>query len=231
MLSKIFESVFEIEGIYAIDVKDFIICIAGSLLAGMIISLGYMFKAKYTKSFAITLALLPAMVCVVIMAVNSNIGIGVAVAGAFGLVRFRSAPGTAKEIAVIFLAMATGLIAGTGFLGHSLLFAIIMTIAYTALSGLNFGARKRASVYKTMMITVPEDLNYTDAFKDIIEEYTSSSELVKVKTANMGSLYKLTYDITLKKADSEKDFIDKLRCRNGNLEISIFRQENTGTEL
>lgn len=231
MLNKMFESVLNIEGAYAINVKSFLICIGFALLAGLIIALGYMFKNRYTKSFVITLALLPAMVCVVIMAVNNSIGIGVAVAGAFSLVRFRSVPGSAKEILTIFLSMATGLIIGTGYVGHALLFTVIMVLVCVLYTLCGFSLQKSSNLYKTLAITVPEDLNYTDAFKDILGNYTTSSELIKVKTTNMGSLYKLTYNIVLKNANSEKALIDELRCRNGNLEISVFRQENTGNEL
>ncbi len=231
MLNKYLGSVLEIEGTYAIDIKVFLTCIAVSLLSGLIIAFGYMFKNKYTSSFVITLALLPAMVCVVIMTVNGNVGMGVAVAGAFGLVRFRSVPGSAREIAIIFLAMATGLISGTGYLGYALLFSVMMTAVYILYTIIGNRPGKRDALYKTLSITVPEDLNYSEAFKDLLSEYTKSHELVKVKTTNMGSLYKLTYNIVLKKCDSEKEFIDKLRCRNGNLEISIYRQESSGTEL
>lgn len=231
MLNKLFGSVLEIEGSYAINIKTFLTCIGISLLSGIIIAIGYMIKSRYTKSFVVTLALLPATVCVVIMAVNGNVGIGVAVAGAFSLVRFRSVPGTAKEIAIIFLAMATGLIAGTGYLGYSLLFALIMILFYSIYSLIIMHSGKNSELYKTLTITIPEDLNYSDVFEEILAEYTSNYELIKVKTSNMGSLYKLTYNIVLKKANTEKVFIDELRCRNGNLEISIFRQENFVTEL
>ena len=231
MLDKIFGSVLDIQGTYAIDIKMFLICIGVSLLCGLIIALGYMIKTKYTNSFVMTLALLPAMVCVVIMTVNGNVGMGVAVAGAFGLVRFRSVPGSAKEIAIIFLAMATGLISGTGYLGYAVVFSILMTAVYALYSLLGSFNGKRYSLHKTLSITVPEDLNYTDAFKEILGEYTKSCELVKVKTTNMGSLYKLTYNIVLKKNNCEQEFIDKLRCRNGNLEISIYRQESIEAEL
>jgi len=147
------------------------------------------------------------------------------------LVRFRSVPGSAKEIAIIFLAMATGLISGTGYLGYALMFSVIMTAVYVLYTFISSHTQKKDALYKTLSITVPEDLNYSEAFKDILSEYTKSYELIKVKTTNMGSLYKLTYNIVLKTSNSEKDFIDKLRCRNGNLEISIYRQENIGTEL
>ena len=178
-----------------------------------------------------TLALLPAVVCVVIMMVNGNVGTGVAVAGAFSLVRFRSVPGSAKEICIIFLAMGTGLVVGMGYLGYAFLFAILlggMTVVY---SRLGFGARKKGSLYKTLRITIPEDLDYTGVFDPILKEYTSDFELTQVRTTHMGSLFRLTYDLTLSSPGIEKELIDKLRCRNGNLEITVSKQETTIAEL
>jgi len=177
----------------------------------------------------VTLALLPAVVCVVIMMVNGNVGAGVAVAGAFSLVRFRSVPGTAKEICTLFLAMGAGLIAGMGYLAYSLLFTVIASGAFLLYSLLPLG--KGEQKYKTVQITVPEDLNYSGVFEKVFSQYTASHELVKVKTTNMGSLYRLTYHIREKDPALEKEMIDAIRCRNGNLEVSVCRQENTVTEL
>lgn len=176
-------------------------------------------------------AILPTVVCVVIMMVNGNVGTGVAVAGAFSLVRFRSVPGTAKEITMLFLGMGAGLIAGMGYLGFALLFTFIMmgfTILYNYL---DFGTRKNAARYKTLNITIPEDLDYTGVFEGIFTEYTTAYELVHVKTTNMGSMFHLTYNLILRNVALEKEMIDKLRCRNGNLEISVSKQETTVTEL
>ena len=165
------------------------------------------------------------------MMVNGNVGAGVAVAGAFSLVRFRSVPGTAKEIGTLFLAMGAGLIAGMGYLAYALLFAVIMCTIFVICNRLDFGSRKNAAVYKTVSITIPEDLDYSCVFDDVFAEYTRSSELVRVKTTNMGSMFRLTYDISLKDITKEKEFVDKLRCRNGNLEITVSKQSTTTSEL
>ena len=167
----------------------------------------------------------------VIMMVNGNIGAGVAVAGAFSLVRFRSVPGTAREIAALFLAMGAGLIAGMGYLAYALLFTVILGGICMLYTGLDFGTSKKAALYKTLHITIPEDLDYTGVFENIFPRYASSWEMVQVKTTNMCSLFRLTYNICLRSAQAEKELIDKLRCRNGNLEISVSKQETGTSEL
>lgn len=231
MFHTLFQGIFDSELTTVISIPNFILCIAISLLIGLIIALSYMFRTRYTKSFVTTLALLPAVVCVVIMMVNGNVGAGVAVAGAFSLVRFRSVPGTAKEIGTLFLAMGAGLIAGMGYLGFAVLFTLILCLAFLVCQILDFGQRKNAALYKTLSITIPEDLDYTDVFEDILLEYTRSNELVNVKTTNMGSMFRLTYDVILKDAAKEKEMIDKLRCRNGNLEINVSKQSSISMEL
>ena len=219
MLESFFKGLFDTEYTAVISAGDFLLCLFVALALGLVMALSYMFRTRYTKSFVITLALLPAVVCVVIMMVNGNVGAGVAVAGAFSLVRFRSVPGTAKEICTLFLAMGAGLIAGMGYLGFAALFTLVL------------GAKKNAAIYKTLTVTIPEDLNYTDIFDEIFEKYTSSHELVRVKTTNMGSMFRLTYNIALRDHAKEKDMIDDLRVRNGNLEISVSRQDTTVAEL
>lgn len=230
-METLFRGIFDSELTNVISVPDFLLCIGISLVIGLIIAFSYMYKTRYTKSFVVTLALLPAVVCVVIMMVNGNVGTGVAVAGAFSLVRFRSVPGTAKEIGTLFLAMGSGLIAGMGYLGFAVLFAVILSAIYVLYSQLDFGTKKLVATYKTLSITIPEDLDYSDVFDEIFTTYTKSHELTNVKTTNMGSLFRLTYDIVLKDATNEKEFIDKLRCRNGNLEINISKQSTITTEL
>ncbi len=230
-MGAIFKGLFDSDFASIISVGDFLLCIVCSLLLGLLLAFGYMYRTRYTKSFVVTLALLPTVVCVVIMMVNGNIGAGVAVAGAFSLVRFRSVPGTAKEISMIFLAMGSGLICGMGYLGYAVLFTVIMCAISVLYAHLDFGSKKNAAIYKTLNITIPEDLDYTNVFEEILSVYTNSSELIRVKTTNMGSLFRLTYNITLKDASKEKEMIDKLRCRNGNLEISISKQDTTVTEL
>ena len=229
-MDAIFKGIFDNELIQTISVKSFMLCLGVSLALGLIMVLTYTFKNEYTKSFLITLALLPAVVCVVIMMVNGNIGAGVAVAGAFSLVRFRSAPGSAKEIVTIFLAMGAGLIAGMGYLGFAALFTVIMCamfLIYNAVAGNS----KTEAVNKTIKITIPEDLDYSGVFDDIFAEFTTKSELIKVKTTNMGSMFRLTYNVTLADATKEKQMIDRIRERNGNLEIMVSKQENHTAEL
>jgi len=229
-MDAIFKGVFDNELTQVIEVGDFLLCLGVSLVLGLIMAAAYMWKNEHTKSFLVTLALLPAVVCVVIMMVNGNIGAGVAVAGAFSLVRFRSAPGSAKEIVTIFLAMGAGLIAGMGYLGFAALFTVIMCVMFLFYNALAGNARSEA-VNKTIKITIPEDLDYTGAFDDIFAEYTKKNELVKVKTTNMGSMFRLTYNVTLRDATKEKEMIDRIRERNGNLEIMVSKQENRTAEL
>ena len=231
MPDSIFRSLFDSDTVSVISVSDFGLCIACSLLIGLLLAFAYAYHSRYTKSFVVTLALLPAVVCVVIMVVNGNVGTGVAVAGAFSLVRFRSVPGTALEISALFLAMGAGLIAGMGYLAYALLFTFILGAVFMLYNRLDFGAKKRANLYRTLRITIPEDLDYTGVFEDIFPDYASAWELTQVKTTNMGSLFRLNYNLTLFDAGREKELIDKLRCRNGNLEITVSRQETTVSEL
>lgn len=231
MFKDIFKGLFDTDITSVISVTDFILCLATSLMLGLVMALAYMYRTRYTKSFVVTLALLPAVVCIVIMMVNGNVGAGVAVAGAFSLVRFRSVPGTAKEICTLFLAMGAGLITGMGYLGFAALFTIVMCIMFVIYNLLDFGAKKNSEKYKSIRITIPEDLDYTGVFDDIFKQYTSSSYLVGVKTTNMGSMFKLTYNIVMRDITKEKEMIDKIRCRNGNLEITVSRQETTVSEL
>ncbi len=231
MFDTLFKGIFDTDMTTVISVSDFILCILISQITGIIIAISHMYRSRFTKSFIVTLALLPTVVCVVIMMVNGNVGTGVAVAGAFSLVRFRSAAGTAKEITMLFLAMSSGLIAGMGYLGFSVLFTVIMCLLYVLYNNLDYGFSKINSLYKTLTITIPENLDYSGVFEPILKKYTSHYELVKVKTTNMGSLYRLTYDLTLRSNAKEKEMIDKLRCRNGNLEITVSKQDNFASEL
>jgi len=231
MLNTIFRGIFDNNITTVISVTDFLLCVGTSLLLGLLLAFAYMYRSRYTKSFILTLALLPAVVCVVIMMVNGNVGAGVAVAGAFSLVRFRSVPGTAKEITMLFLAMSAGLICGMGYLAFALLFTVLMCIITLLYNACDFGAQRSAAIYKSMNITIPEDLDYSNIFDDIFWEYTNACELVKVKTTNMGSLFRLTYHITLRDPSREKEMIDKIRCRNGNLEITVSKQDTTVDSL
>ena len=229
MLDTIFRGVFDSDTAAVISLPDFLLCLGCALVLGLILAWAHTFRNRYTRSFIVTLALLPAVVCVVIMMVNGNVGAGVAVAGAFSLVRFRSVPGTAREITMLFLAMGAGLMAGMGYLGFSLVFTVIMTLGVIGWNSLDLN--DRSALYKTLNITIPEDLDYTDVFEPILREYADQVELIRVKTTNMGSLFRLTYNLTLKETGKEKEMIDRLRCRNGNLEISVSRQETAAMEL
>jgi hypothetical protein len=231
MLNTFFQGIFDGGKVSTIEVSDFLLCLVVSLVIGLVTAGAYTYKTRYTKSFLVTLAMLPAIVCVVIMMVNGNVGAGVAVAGAFSLVRFRSAAGTAREIGAIFLAMCAGLIAGMGYLGYAVLFTVLMCAVMVVYNLFDFGSRKNAGKYKVLHITVPEDLDYTGAFDEILDKYTASHELVQAKTTNMGSLFRLTYDLELRDVSVEKEMIDKLRTRNGNLEVSVSRKENGVCEL
>ena len=232
MLDNLFTGLFDsTAAVSSLAIGNFLACLGTALALGLVIALFYTYKNSATKSFLATLVLLPAIVSVVIMMVNGNIGAGVAVAGAFSLIRFRSVPGTAKEIASIFLAMAAGLVTGMGYLGYASIFVLIIGCAGMLLARLKLGENDKPICDKTLRITIPEDLDYTGVFDDLFGEYTAKHALVTVKTTNMGSLFKLTYNITLKDIKSEKEFIDKLRCRNGNLEISSSLQEMKLGEL
>ena len=213
MLDSLFSSITA-DGV---NIENFLICIVASITLGLVIAFGYMYKKKYSKSFVITLALLPAIVQVVIMLVNGNIGTGVAVMGAFSLVRFRSIPGSAKEIGIIFLAMAVGLAVGMGFVVIAVVFTLIITLVSVIFTVTKFGESRKAT--KELKITIPENLNYNGLFDDIFDEYTTSNKLICVKTTNMGSLYQLMYNIEERDESREKDMIDAIRCRNGNLDI------------
>lgn len=207
-----------------LTLTSFLICTGVSLLLGVGTALVAGYRSRSTQSLAVTLAILPAVVQAVIMPVNGSIGAGIAVAGAFSLVRFRSAPGTAREIAAIFLAMAIGLATGMGYVGLAALLFLILAGAMLALTALRFGQKEDAG--RILKITIPEDLDYDGLFDDLFERYTTAHTLEKVKTTNMGTLYELRYRITLRQEPVPKVFLDELRCRNGNLNITCCREES-----
>lgn len=212
-----------------ISIEQLILNTLASLIIGLAAAGIYMYKNRYSKSFVVTLALLPAMVQIVIMIVNGNLGTGVAVMGAFSLVRFRSIPGSAREIGSIFFAMALGLATGTGYIAYSLLFLMIVGGMTLLLNNTSFGENKITE--KQLKITIPENLNYEGLFDDLFQKYTKAAELIQVKTTNMGSLFELSYQIELDKNMAEKEFIDQIRCRNGNLNIVCGRVSSIKEEL
>ncbi|WP_053982558.1 DUF4956 domain-containing protein [Niameybacter massiliensis] len=212
-----------------LTLKLIVLCTMTSILAGFVISYIYMYTGKYTKNFSIALVILPVLIQVVIMLVNGNLGTSVAVLGAFSLVRFRSVPGSSKEICSIFFAMAIGLATGMGYLTFALLATVIVGLIFVILYKTSFGEVKQDE--KELRITIPENLDYTEIFDDLFETYTSEYTLDKVKTTNLGSMYELHYHIILKDQTKEKNFIDDLRCRNGNLTIICSRVSSRKEEL
>ena len=221
MLEALFTSVIATEGI---AVSSFLTCLAGSLVLGALLAFVFTYRSKtnYTKSFVGTLLILPAVVAIVIMMVSGSIGTGIAVAGTFSLVRFRSIPGTAREIGAIFLAMAVGLACGMGYLGFAAIFAVVMGIVTLIYNLTSLGEHSADSLDKVLRSTVPEDLEYGAAFGDVFSRSTTQANLIGVKTTNLGSLNRLTYSVRLKEAGTEKALIDDLRVRNGNLEINMM---------
>ncbi len=214
MLSNAFTSV--ISG-NEITIGMFLACALTSVVLGAIIAIVASFKNKHSKNVLLSLVIIPLIVQVIIMIVNGNIGVGIAVAGAFSLVRYRSYPGTSSDIVLIFLAMAIGLITGMGYIFLAVLFAVIVLVIYVLFSVINLGSTKGS--IKELKVTIPESLNYSDIFDDIFEKYTKNHTLYRVKTTNLGSMYQLFYRIELKDDSTEKQMIDDIRCRNGNLDI------------
>ncbi len=228
MLENLFKGVFDSNFVSVISMDKFLLCVGVALLIGGAVAFTASRKSRLSFSFLTTLLTLPALSCVVIMMVNGNIGVGVATAGTFSLVRFRSAAGSAKEMALIFLCMVAGLIAGMGYLAYATLFTLVLCIIYLITSLFDPAAK---GLHRRLRVTVPEDLDYTGIFQNTLSTYCKSWKLTQVKTVNMGSLFRLTYDITLRDAGKEKAFIDDLRLQNGNLEISLAEAETTDSDL
>ena len=203
----------------SIDLLSILICIGCSIFLGVIIAFAYKTTSKYSKNFLITLSMLPLLVEAVIIMVNGNLGTSVAILGAFGLVKFRSLPGTSKEILCVFFAMTVGLACGMGHIFYATMITFIGCILIVFFSKINIFEMN--GVVKELRILMPEDLDYTDVFEDIFKKYTTKVELEKVKTTNMGSLFDLRYRVTMKPKVNEKKFIDDLRVRNGNLKIVL----------
>ena len=225
MFSNLFGGIFDSSTVTVIPVYQFLLCVVVSLLLGIVLAAAYTYKSKYNAGFVRTLAILPAVVCIVIMMVNGNVGTGVAVAGAFSLVRFRSVPGSAKEIGAIFIAMGAGLVSGMGYLGYAVLYTVILSLVMALYVQIR-AWEKNAGSEKTMVITIPEDLDYDGLFDDIFAEYLRSFSLERVKTSGMGTLYELQYRIVLREAPVPKAFLDALRARNGNLTIVCCKESD-----
>ncbi len=213
----------------SLTVQNALLCMLVSILLGLLIAVIYGAQGACSKNFMVTLTLLPVLVQMVIMLVNGNLGTSVAVLGAFSLVRFRSVPGSSKEMAVIFFAMAVGLATGTGFLSFAVVMTIMIGGVFLLLGKTRFGESKQEN--KDLRITIADHLDYTEIFDDIFREYTDRCSLQRVKTTNLGSMYELEYHITLKDIRREKEMLDAIRCRNGNLTIVCGRRAAIQEEL
>ena len=220
---NVFNNIF-FEGL---NLTTYLISAAAAIICGALVAFASSFRSNVTKSFFITLVLLPFAVQTVILMVNGSVGTGIAVAGAFSLVRFRSLPAKARDIIAIFLSMTAGLACAAGYVGIGILFTFIACVLLVLLSNI----KMRSDKAQELRITIPENINFVGAFDDLFEKYTSKNELLSVKSANMGSLYKLTYRIEMKNEGDVREFIDELRIRNGNLEISIFKTQGNAEEL
>ena len=210
-----------------LTVENYLICTLCAFVCGVIAALAVSFRARMSKSFLISIVILPAIVETVIIMVNGSVGTGIAVAGAFSLVRFRSVPGKAKEIAALFLAMTAGLSCAIGYVSIALLFTLLTSLVILFVTLIPIAAEREME----LRITVPESLNFTDAFDDIFEAYTKKCRLAQVRTSNMGSLYRLDYRLVMKNPAQSREMIDELRCRNGNLEIRISEAPDRIEEL
>ena len=226
MLSHLFYDIFTDT---AVDPAMMLLAIGVSLLLGLVVAKVYQFKTVYSKSFVMSLALLPTLIAIVIFLVNGSLGAGVAVMGAFSLIRFRSAPGGAKELVSIFLVMTIGIAIGMGYLVFATVFTLIMSLVMLLLEVVNFGQMKHSM--RQLTVVIPESLDYESIFDDIFSKAANHIELANVKTSDMGSLFKIKYIIQLNGRMTEKEFIDALRTRNGNLEIAISRYITKENEL
>ena len=226
MLSHLFYDIFTDT---AVDPAMMMLAIGVSLLLGLVVAKVYQFKTVYSKSFVMSLALLPTLIAIVIFLVNGSLGAGVAVMGAFSLIRFRSAPGGAKELVSIFLVMTIGIAIGMGYLVFATVFTLIMSLVMLLLEVVNFGQMKHSM--RQLTVVIPESLDYESIFDDIFNKAANHVELANVKTSDMGSLFKLKYILQLNGRMTEKELIDALRTRNGNLEIAISRYITKENEL
>ena len=202
-----------------VTMPGFLICLAAAMVLGVLLAMVFSYKSRHSSGFALTLALIPLTVTVIIMLVNGNIGAGIAVAGAFTLVRFRSVPGTATEIAAIFTSMAVGLALGMGYVGIAVLFFVCVAVFTLLLTALHFGGVSKAE--KQLKITIPENYNYEGLFDDIFAAHTICTKLERIRTTNMGTLIELTYHVIFRDGTIRKEFLDEIRTRNGNLTIMI----------
>jgi hypothetical protein len=217
---------------YSLSISSTLISVMAALLFGLVISIVYFIttpKKERSSSFTLSLIILPTIVAVVIMLIGGNLARAFSMAGVFTLVRFRSVPGDSKDISIVFLSMAVGLAAGLGYLTLGAVVTVVIGLAIIIVTKSGYGVTKQKE--KQLKITIPEDMNYQGAFDEVFLKYTSFYELKKVKTTNLGTLFELTYEILIKDSSAEKEFIDALRCRNGNLNIMLGMKESNSQQL
>ncbi len=228
-----FDSIFSNPAIdVPMDLSKTLLCILVALLSGLVISIVYLLitaKDSQSSNLALSLVILPVIISVVILLIGSNIARAFSMAGVFALVRFRSVPGDSKDISFVFMTVAAGLSSGTGFIAFGGAVTLLLCLTLFLLSKLGFGVAK--STEKRLRVTIPEDMNYQGAFDDVFEKYTSKCKLQKVRTSNLGTLFELTYHMNMKDEKSEKEFMDELRSRNGNLNIMIYTKESNEIQL
>ena len=224
MLSSIFNETASV-----VNVVDCLICMFVAILLGGVISFTHKKTTRTTANFLLTLLVLPVLIQVIIFLINGNLGTSLAVAGAFSLIRFRSMPGNSKEIISVFWAMAVGLGLGMGYVTYSILITLIVAVVIIISTQLVNKVQDLSE--RKLKILIPENLDYEEVFNDLFEKYTSKSELLKAKTTNMGSMYELVYIVNMKKDQKEKDFMDEIRCRNGNMLVMLERPGVSEVEL
>ena len=212
-----------------ISMQNCFICIGVAIILGLIISLTHKHTTKTTPNFLLTLTLLPVLVQIVILLVNGNLGTSLAVAGAFSLIRFRSMQGNSKELISIFWAMTVGLALGMGYVTLAAIVTIIVALLMVIISKIL--EKSENTSRRKLKIVIPENLDYSEIFNDLMKKYTDKNELVKAKTTNMGSTYELVYMVNMKNNIKEKDFLDEIRVRNGNMLVMLEREELSEVEL
>ena len=220
------ESLFSTTTEDTFTLMNMVVALVSALSLGFFISLVYLYIQKddgYTPSFTVTLIILPAVVAVVIMLIGSNVARAFSLAGAFSLVRFRSAPGNPKDISYIFFSMGIGLACGMGYVLYAAVFALIVSIVMFILHVTHYAKKTTAGMQ--LKITIPENLNFQGLFDDILKKYANSWQMKRVRTTDFGTLFEIVYDINLKQSVSQKKLIDELRCRNGNLSIILTMKE------
>ncbi|MCR5505867.1 MAG: DUF4956 domain-containing protein [Bacilli bacterium] len=212
---------------------QYFIVLGAALATGLLFSWIMSLRLRATKRFFIVNALMPALIATIVTFVNENVGIGagIAIGSAFFAIRFRSAPGTAEELVCLLLGMAGGVVFGLGYVAYGVIFLIGLGLVYFGVTYLPIFEHKNLKEEKMLKITVPESLNYSEVFNDIFDHYLKERELVGVKTTAMGSMFKLSFRVKMKDYREEKQLIDELRTRNGNLEISVLPYSTNPSNL